>query len=138
MDRIPEASLSRNQRANAQRTILVVEDEQLMLRLLEKFLSRQGYQVLVASDGEQAIEAYCRHKTEIDVVLLDVGLPKVKGMDVLLKMKDENPDVRVVIASGYLEPKVKTEMYRAGVKDFIDKPYMLPEVLETLRSLTER
>jgi len=138
MDRIPEASLSRNQRANVQRTILVVEDEQLMLRLLEKFLSRQGYQVLVASDGEQAIEAYCRHKTEIDVVLLDVGLPKVKGMDVLLKMKDENPGVRVVIASGYLEPEVKTEMYRAGVNDFVDKPYMLPEVLETLRSLTER
>ena len=138
MDRIPEASLSRNQRANALRTILVVEDEQLMLRLLEKFLSRQGYQVLVASDGEQAIEAYCRHKTEIDVVLLDVGLPKVRGMDVLLKMKDENPDVRVVIASGYLEPEVKSEMYRAGVNDFVDKPYMLPEVLETLRSLTER
>ncbi len=138
MDRIPEASLSRNQRANAQRTILVVEDEPLMLRLLEKFLSRQGYQVLVASDGEQAIEAYCRHKTEVDVVLLDVGLPKVKGTDVLLKMKDENPDVRVVIASGYLEPKVKTEMYRAGVKKFVDKPYMLPEVLETLRSLTKR
>jgi len=138
MDRIPEASLSRNQRANALRTILVVEDEQLMLRLLEKFLSRQGYQVLVASDGEQAIEAYCRHKTEIDVVLLDVGLPKVRGMDVLLKMKDENPYVRVVIASGYLEPDVKAEMYRAGVKDFVDKPYMLPEVLETLRSLTAR
>lgn len=115
-----------------------MEDEPLMLRLLEKFLSRQGYQVLVASDGEQAIEAYCRHKTEVDVVLLDVGLPKVKGTDVLLKMKDENPDVRVVIASGYLEPKVKTEMYRAGVKKFVDKPYMLPEVLETLRSLTKR
>jgi DNA-binding response OmpR family regulator len=138
VDRIPEPSLSRNQRANAPRTILVVEDEQLMLHLLEKFLSRQGYQVLVASDGEQAIEAYCHHKTEIDVVLLDVGLPKVKGMDVLLKMKDENPGVRVVIASGYLEPKVKTEMYRAGVNDFVDKPYMLPELLETLRSLTER
>ena len=138
MERVPIASLARNQSANAQKTILVVDDELNMLSLLEKFLSRQGFHVLLAADGEQALEAFCRHKTEIDLVLLDVGLPKVKGMDVLLKMKDENPGVRVVIASGYLDPKVKTEMHHAGVKDFVDKPYMLPEVLETLRSLTER
>ena len=59
-------------------------------------------------------------------------------MDVFRKMKKENPDVRVVVASGYLDPKMKIEMYRAGVKDFVDKPYMLPEMLETLRSVTER
>ena len=138
MERVPIASLARNQSANAQRTILVVDDELNMLSLLEKFLSRQGYHVLLAADGEQALEAFCRHKTEIDLVLLDVGLPKVRGMDVLLKMKSENPHVRVVVASGYLDPKVKTEMHRAGVKDFVDKPYMLPELLETLRRLTER
>ena len=73
MDYVPETSSSRSQRANAQRTNLVVEDERLMLRLLEKFLSRQGYQVLLAADGEQAIDGYCRHKTEIDVVLFMAG-----------------------------------------------------------------
>jgi len=137
MNYIPEASSS-NQKAQAQRTILVVEDERIMLRLLERFLSRQGYQVLLAADGEQAIDGYCRHKTEIDVVLLDVGLPKVSGVDVFRKMKKENPDVRVVVASGYLDARMKTEMYRAGVKAFLDKPYLLPEMLETLRSVTER
>jgi len=137
MNYIPEASSS-NQKAQAQRTILVVEDERIMLRLLERFLSRQGYQVLLAADGEQAIDGYCRHKTEIDVVLLDVGLPKVSGVDVFRKMKKENPEVRVVVASGYLDARMKTEMYRAGVKAFLDKPYLLPEMLETLRSVTER
>ena len=137
MNYIPEASVS-NRKDQAQRTVLVVEDERIMLRLLERFLSRQGYQVLLAADGEQAIDGYCRHKTEIDVVLLDVGLPKVSGVDVFRKMKKENPDVRVVVASGYLDARMKTEMYRAGVKDFVDKPYLLPEMLETLRSVTER
>jgi two-component system, cell cycle sensor histidine kinase and response regulator CckA len=137
MNYIPEASSS-NRKDQAQRTVLVVEDERIMLRLLERFLSRQGYQVLLAADGEQAIDGYCRHKTEIDVVLLDVGLPKVSGVDVLRKMKKENPDVRVVVASGYLDGQMKTEMYRAGVKAFVDKPYLLPEMLETLRSVTER
>jgi two-component system, cell cycle sensor histidine kinase and response regulator CckA len=118
-------------------TILIVEDEQLMLRLVEKVLLQHGYQVLVASDGEEAIEVYRRHKLEIDVVLLDVGLPKLTGWDVLLKMKEENPDVRVVIATGFLEPKMKTEMFRVTVKHFLDKPYMLDEVVETLQSLID-
>jgi two-component system cell cycle sensor histidine kinase/response regulator CckA len=138
MDHMPKASLSRNQWPNTPITILVVDDEQNMLRLLEKFLSREGYHVLLAADGEQALEAFYRHKTEIDLVLLDVGLPKVRGADVLLKMKSENPDVRVVVASGYLDPKVKTEMHHAGVRDFVDKPYMLSDLLETLRNLTEK
>jgi two-component system cell cycle sensor histidine kinase/response regulator CckA len=137
MNYIPEASVS-NRKDQAQRTVLVVEDERIMLRLLAKFLSRQGYQVLLAADGEQAIDGYCRHKTEIDVVLLDVGLPKVSGVDVLRKMKKENPDVRVVVASGYLDAQMKAEMYRAGVKAFVDKPYLLPEMLEKLRSVAER
>ena len=118
-------------------TILIVEDEQLMLRLVEKVLLQHGYQVLVASDGEEAIEVYRRHKLEIDVVLLDVGLPKLTGWNVLLKMKEENSDVRVVIATGFLEPKMKTEMFRVTVKHFVDKPYMLDEVVETLQSLID-
>jgi CheY-like chemotaxis protein len=118
-------------------TILIVEDEQLMLRLVEKVLLQHGYQVLVASDGAEAIEVYRRHKLEIDVVLLDVGLPKLTGWDALLKMKEENPDVRVVIATGFLEPKMKTEMFRVTVKHFLDKPYMLDEVVETLQSLID-
>ncbi len=118
-------------------TILIVEDEQLMLRLVEKVLLQHGYQVLVASDGEAAIEVYRRHKLEIDVVLLDVGLPKLTGWDVLLKMKEENSDVRVVIATGFLEPKMKTEMSRAAVKHFVDKPYILDDLVETLQSLID-
>jgi CheY-like chemotaxis protein len=116
-------------------TILVVEDKQLMLRLLEKVLSQQDFRVLVAADGEQAVELYRSHKSEIDVVLLDIGLPKIGGWEVFLRMKEENPNVRVVVASGYLEPNVKTNMSSAGVKHFVEKPYILDEVVESLRDL---
>jgi len=114
-----------------------VENEQFALRLLEKVLSERGYQVLLAADGQEAIETYCRHKTEIDVVLLDVGLPKVDGLNVLYKMKSENPDVRVIIMSGYLEPELRTKLHEAGVQHFIDKPYMLDQLVETIQSLIE-
>ena len=109
-----------------------------MLQLLQKVLSRHGWQVLVASDGEQAIEVYHNEKLRIDVVLLDVGLPKVAGLQVLLKIKTENPDVRVVIASGYLEPKTKNEMLDAGVKHFVNKPYTLDEVVRMVQNVIDR
>jgi two-component system cell cycle sensor histidine kinase/response regulator CckA len=138
MKHISKGSSPDNPTAKSQATILVVEDEQPTLGMLEKFLSGQGYHVLLAADGEQAIEAYCTHKTQIDAVLLDLDLPKVKGVNVLFKMKSENPDVRVVVTSGYLEPRVKAEMYRAGVRDFLTKPYIPDELMELIQNLIVR
>jgi two-component system cell cycle sensor histidine kinase/response regulator CckA len=126
-------TLITKQGSNCRGTVLVVENEQFVLRLLEKVLSEGGYQVLLAADGQEAIETYCRHKTEIDVVLLDVGLPKVNGVDVLYRMKSENPDVRVIIVSGFLEPELRTKMQQAGVQHFIEKPYMLDQLVETIQ-----
>ena len=137
METNPEKPSSTKQGSDCRGTVLVVENEQFVLRLLEKVLSEGGYQVLLAADGQEAIETYCRHKTEIDVVLLDVGLPKVDGLNVLYKMKSENPDVRVIIVSGFLEPELRTKMQQAGVQHFIDKPYMLDQLVETIQSLIE-
>ena len=119
-------------------TVLVVEDEPGMLCLLEEVLSRHGYQVLVASDGEKAIEVYRCYKLRIDVVLLDVGIPKITGWHVLPKIKEENPDVKVVIASGYLDPKMKAEMSCAGVKHFVAKPYTLDALVKTIGNVIGR
>jgi two-component system, cell cycle sensor histidine kinase and response regulator CckA len=59
------------------------------------------------------------------------------GRDVLLNIKNENPDVKVIIASGYLEPQLKSEIDKAGVKYFLSKPYRPDEVVRTLQSLIE-
>src|SRR5262245_30937879 len=115
-------------RDHRRETILIVEDEHLMVRLLEKFFSNHGYRVLAASDGEEAIELYCRHKPEIDAVLLDARLPKTSGEEVFQRMKQNNPAVKVVMASGFMEADLKTEMALAGVKRFVNKPYVLDEL----------
>jgi two-component system, cell cycle sensor histidine kinase and response regulator CckA len=137
METNSEKPSSTKQGSNCRGTVLVAENEQFVLRLLEQVLSKRGFQVLLAADGQEAIETYCRHKTEIDVVLLDVGLPKVDGLNVFYKMKSENPDVRVIIVSGFLEPELRTKMHQAGVQHFIDKPYMLDQLVETIQSLIE-
>jgi signal transduction histidine kinase/ActR/RegA family two-component response regulator len=123
---------------NGKATVLLVEDEEHMLHLLEKILSKHGYKVLKASDGETAIRTYQRHKEKIDVVLLDVDLPKMAGRDVLLKVKNENPNVKIVVVSGYLEPELKSEIDRAGVKNFLQKPYLPNEVIKIFQSVIER
>ena len=130
--------ISERKQRNGQRTLLLVEDEEMMVLLLKKTLSKHGYKVLVALDGEEALNLFHHHKHEIDVVLLDIGLPKTAGWDVILKMKEEDPDVKVVISSGYIDPESKTKMQRVGVKDFIDKPYTPAAVVETLEAVLER
>jgi two-component system cell cycle sensor histidine kinase/response regulator CckA len=123
--------------ANDAATVFLVEDERSMLYVLEKVLLRHGYKVLKATDGEMAVEIYQCHKETIDIVLLDIGLPKMAGRDVLLKIKNENPEVKVVIASGYLEPELKSELEQAGVKYFLPKPYMPDEVVKTFQGLMD-
>ena len=123
--------------SNGVATVLLVEDEKIMLDLLEKVLRQHGYQIFTATDGEKALEIYRRHKQEIDIVVLDIGLPRIAGQDVLLQMKQQNPDVKFVVASGYIEPELKSHIDQAGIQHFIHKPYSPDEILQTLQSLME-
>ncbi len=116
-------------------TILVVEDEVSALDLLTKVLRRQGYKILKASDGQTALDLFERNQREIDAVLLDLGLPKMAGKDVLLKMKIINPDLRVVIASGYFEAELQTDIAQSGVAAFLQKPYNPEDVVKTLETV---
>ena len=106
-----------------------------MLRLLVRFFTRQGYRVLQAVDGEQAVDIYRLQGTEIDVVLLDIRLPKKTGEQVFREMKVVNPAVKVVMASGYLDPQIKADMSLAGVKRFVDKPYILDDVMNVVEGM---
>ncbi len=112
-----------------QSTVLVVEDEKAMVQLLKNGLLREGYRVLMAMDGAEAIDLYQRHGHEIDIVLMDLGLPKVTGYEVIRAMKKQNPGVNIIVTTGYIEPELKSELFGAGVKDYIQKPYLVTNVL---------
>jgi two-component system cell cycle sensor histidine kinase/response regulator CckA len=124
-----------NRNIQGPHTVLVVEDERLMRRLLERILLSRDTSVLLAADGQEALDIYRDHKGEISVVLLDLGLPKISGWEVFNHLKQENPDVRVIVASGYMEPDVKSKMHDAGVEHFIEKPYRLDQLMETLHGV---
>jgi DNA-binding response OmpR family regulator len=116
----------------AKRTILVIDDEVRILNVLDRFLSKYGYDVLVASDADAAMDIYLRQKEQIDTVLLDINLSKSNGYDLFAKMKAANAGVKVVVTSGYLDSQVETRLLDAGVKRAIYKPYRLDEMAKVL------
>jgi two-component system cell cycle sensor histidine kinase/response regulator CckA len=122
---------------NGRGTILVAEDEEPVARLLKRILQEHGHDVLVARDGKEAVELYDHHQQEVDVVLLDIGLPKMAGWDVVGRIREKNPHANVVVTSGYIEPAVKSKMYQLGVKAFIYKPYVPDHVAATVQSFIE-
>jgi CheY-like chemotaxis protein len=120
------------QKLAKQSTVLVVEDEERMVQLLKNGLLREGYRVLVAMDGAEAIDIYQLQGHEIDVVLMDLGLPKISGSEVIRMMKSLNHKVNIIVTTGYLEPEVKSELFGTGIKDYIQKPYFVTDVLQRI------
>jgi DNA-binding NtrC family response regulator len=119
--------------ANEAQMILVVEDELPMLNLLKKILEDAGFRVLMAKDGIEAIDVYSRHQSDVDLVLCDMALPKLGGWTVYLALKERNPQVKMILTSGYLDPKVKSDMVKGGVRDFIPKPYVPDTIVKSVR-----
>lgn len=124
--------------AGGTETILLVEDEEMLRELLRVVLMGKGYTVLTASDGKEAVDIYARHHKDIALVLCDMGLPKLGGDEVFVKLKEINSGVKVIFASGYLDQNLESEMLRAGAKDFVLKPYIPKEILEKIRATIDR
>ncbi|HEY2799963.1 MAG TPA: CheR family methyltransferase [Chthoniobacterales bacterium] len=117
------------------RTILFVEDEEMLRALGVMMLQDDGYRVLEARDGVEAVEMFEAHRAEIGLVVCDLGLPQLGGREVFLKMKESKPSVRAIIASGYLEANMRSKMLQDGVSEVIEKPYDFHKLLEKVRSL---
>jgi PAS domain S-box-containing protein len=121
-------------RQNAPQTILLVEDEEMLRDLGVTILESEGYRVLAAKDGMEAVALFEAHRDDIGLVVCDLGLPRLGGREAFLKMKESRPGVRAIVASGYLEPAIRSEMLKAGVIDTIQKPYDFNELLTKIRS----
>jgi PAS domain S-box-containing protein len=131
-----EADVETMATSNGTGTVLIAEDEANMLQLLEKIFLSRGYKVLTVSDGQAALDIYRRHKEEIAVVLLDLGLPKLSGRDVLVEIRRDNSDVKIILTSGYIDPATKIEIDSLQVM-LLPKPYTPRDLFKTLHSLPQ-
>jgi len=116
--------------------ILIVDDEELIRDTLKDILEHEGYKTDQAADGEQALAAIKRNK--YDVILCDIKMPKVDGLDVLEKSMEQNPDVPVIMISGHGTVETAIEATKRGAFDFISKPPDLNRLLITIRNALDK
>jgi len=116
-------------------TILLVEDEDMLRQLGIDMLQAEGYRVIPARDGVEAVDLFREHRDDIGLVVCDLGLPRLSGRDAYLKMKEIKAGVRAIVASGYLEPTVRSDVLRAGVIDTIQKPYDFRELIKKIQAV---
>ncbi|MBU1234209.1 MAG: PAS domain S-box protein, partial [Proteobacteria bacterium] len=108
-------------------TVLLVEDEQVVLEVGQELLKAIGYQVLTAKDGKEALEVYRANKEEIDIIVLDMIMPNMGGGEAYDHLKKINPDVKVLLASGYSIDGEANEILKRGCSGFIQKPFNAEE-----------
>jgi len=123
--------------AGGNETLLIVEDEEMLRNVLIQLLENKGYHVITARDGEEGIEKYKEHNEEIALVVTDMGLPKMSGTDLYAALREINPDIKTILASGFVEPGVSSELYKKGIKEIIRKPYDAVEILQKVRNIID-
>jgi two-component system, cell cycle sensor histidine kinase and response regulator CckA len=118
---------------------MVVDDEDSIRLVLRDLLVRYGYRVVTAANGAEAAAEYARRRSEIRVVVTDLDMPVMNGVELIKELKRMNPDVPVVISSGIASMKGMeqrhAELERLGVTLVLRKPYPVEEVLVVLRRL---
>lgn len=118
-------------------TILVVEDEEMMITIVSEILRVNGYQVIQARDGVEGWELYRKNHESIGAVILDMGLPRMSGKELFNKIKGINPLVRIIVATGFNDNNLKNDVMREGALAYIQKPYKPKDILSVLRKVFE-
>jgi Response regulators consisting of a CheY-like receiver domain and a winged-helix DNA-binding domain len=116
--------------------LLIVEDEELLQQALSKGFKKLGYTTDMAKDGEMALDYY--FSNTYDLIILDLNLPKIDGMDVLKEIRNENKTIPVLILSARSEVKDKINGLDIGANDYLTKPFYFEELDARVRALLRR
>jgi two-component system CheB/CheR fusion protein len=119
-------------------TILLVEDEEMLREPVKALLEDKGYRVITAADGVEAEEKYTAQAGEIDLVILDMGLPRQGGRETLFRLRRFDPNANILLASGFFDGALRQEMMGAGARAFLRKPYSAEEILQHARAVLDR
>jgi PAS domain S-box-containing protein len=115
-------------------TILVVDDEQLVLAVARSALERVGYDILVAESGNEALEIVERHARRIAAVILDMTMPGMSGEECFKQIKKIRPDMPVILSTGNSETETTSRLAGEAITGFLQKPYTAAQLAETIKS----
>ncbi|HSL91969.1 MAG TPA: response regulator, partial [Candidatus Limnocylindrales bacterium] len=124
----PEAAKVRT----GKETILLADDEEMIRNLAQQILETHGYSVVTAADGQEAIDLYMRQRDRFDLVILDLTMPRLTGAEALTRIRNLNPESKVILSSGY--PSGETSRASA----FLPKPYRPDVLTRVVREVLDR
>lgn len=122
---------------NGSELILVVDDEEIMRSFLKQALENHGYKVLLAKNGLEGLEIFRQNKDKIKLIILDMLMPKMSGSEALIKIRETDQDIKVIIASGYSDEDKLKAIKNMDIAGFIQKPFKLKDLLSQIRTILD-
>jgi len=116
--------------------ILVADDELSMRQFLEILLKKEGHEVALAGDGQEAFSRF--QDDPVDLVISDIKMPKIDGLELLRKVKEQHPNLPVIMVTAYASPEDAIAAMKAGAYDYLTKPFKLEEIKSVIRNALEQ
>ena len=132
-----EAMQTSTKNAESRKTILWVDDEEIALEVWSQMLEKLGYSVLQARYGIEALEIFKKRQKSISLVILDMRMPGMSGCEVFDRLKAMQPDVKIIIVSGFMEEYDLCEISTRNFDGYINKPFRLKELSEKIEEVLE-
>jgi PAS domain S-box-containing protein len=133
-EKAPDPVVERRQEiTRGSETVLLVDDEEMVLDVTREILEKTGYRVLTARSGREAVEVYEKHLPHIDLVILDMIMPDMGGEATFRRLKDLHAEVKVLLSSGYSVEGAASRMLAEGCWGFVQKPFLLQELSKKIR-----
>lgn len=123
---------------SGRRAVLLIDDEQQCLLAGERLLGLLGYEGILAGSGAAAVDLFQEHRERIELVILDLIMPFMDGAETFRRLKAIDPEVRIMIASGYIKEDMKEELDAAGAAGFLSKPFDFGKFEEEVKRALSR
>ena len=124
--------------ARGTETVLLVDDENVIIYAVEWLLKEMEYKTFIARSGKETIKIYKKNKNKIDIIILDMIMPDMGGGETYDRLKEINPDIKVLLSSGYSIDGQATEILERGCNGFIQKPYRSRELSQKIREILDK
>jgi PAS domain S-box-containing protein len=134
---VPLKEKTSEQFVEGRETVLLVDDEDMIIDVGTRMLNKLGYKVFTARDGREAIGVFQKHQGKIDVIVLDMIMPQMGGGETYDRIKKITPGVKVLLSSGYSINGQASEILNRGCNGFIQKPFNLQDLSQSLRTVLE-
>jgi len=135
--RVPEKQDTPNTIKKGTEVVLLVDDEEMIIEVGQEILEEMGYKVFLARNGKEAVRVYEKNKDEIDMVILDMIMPDMGGGEAYDKIKEIEPEAKVLLSSGYSIEGQASEIMARGCDGFIQKPFSVKQLSHTIRQVLD-